>query len=167
MVSRSRARPGMTVLVLKYSGDAKKWRFWRHVEISYCNPMQSCRVRVTPSTPRVQLARTASCSSPAVWNIYRYAFFSVIGILLTVIRIWYAYQKRWYIYHLTSSIRMGVHIAQRCETHTALAFKLTVHVWKCMYMYRTYMYLVPYGSVKRILLPCNYRASLLIPGIYR
>jgi len=64
----------------------------------------------------------------AVWNIYRYAFFSVIRILLTVIRIWYAYQKRWYIYHLTSSIRMGVHIAQRCETHTALAFKLTVHV---------------------------------------
>ena len=63
-----------------------------------------------------------------VWNIYRYAFFSVIRILLTVIRIWYAYQKRWYIYHLTSSIRMGVHIAQRCETHTALAFKLTVHV---------------------------------------
>ena len=66
-----------------------------------------------------------------VWNIYRYAFFSVIRILLTVIRIWYAYQKRWYIYHLTSSIRMGVHIAQRCETHTAFALA----IWRSSLLY--------------------------------
>ena len=79
-----------------------------------------------PGEARIQPGKSLSYSVrfTTVWNIYRYAFFSVIRILLTVIRIWYAYQKRWYIYHLTSSIRMGVHIAQRCETHTALAFHI-------------------------------------------
>ena len=67
----------------------------------------------------------------AVWNIYRYAFFSVVRILLIVIRIWYAYaipEKVVYIPFDQLNQNMGVHIAQRCETHTALAFKLTVTV---------------------------------------